>query len=283
MLLLGALATLSMLTGGRGRQVRRFGRVLLPRLRPRDDWSYAARGAPRVAVDPAQRDRVAAAWRANAKTEHASVAAFARLTLDLMALGAPPELLVASQNDALDEIRHARLCLALATSIDGEHESPAPFPQVRHTPFVTGGRVVALSTLAVSSLVDGVLHEGLSARVIARLARLAEEPEIRLVLLQLAADEGRHAAHAWRVVEWCVREGGDPVIHALQGSARALPNERRAAPFREAADGSWERWGLPGAALDADEYLAARAHLARRVAELRGSRMPTRARGAWAA
>jgi hypothetical protein len=149
---------------------------------------------------------------------------------------------------------------------------------VRHTPFFAGGRVIALSTLAVRSLIDGVLHEGISARVIARLARLTEDPEIRRVLLKLAADEGRHAAHAWHVVAWCVSEGGEPVIHALQGSARAIPKERLAAPIREAADGSRQRWGLPGAALDAAEYLSARTHLVQRVADLRASVVPAGAR-----
>jgi hypothetical protein len=281
--LYGAFLTQFLFGGGRGRQIRRFGRVLVPRLRAGDDWSRApdAASAGRamisatpsatariIDVDSALGHRVATAWRENAKTEHASVSAFARLTLDLMALGAPPDLLVESQKDALDEIAHARLCLALAATIDGEHESPAPFPAVRYVPALTVGRSMALTTLAITSLVDGVLHEGVSARVIAKLARVAEAPEIRNVLSTLAADEGRHAAHAWNVVDWCVREGGEVVIGALQGAARAIPEARKAHLPPGGEDGSWERWGIPGEALDAAEYDRARKHLVQRVSAL---------------
>jgi len=275
MTLFGALLALLSQSGGRGRQLRRFGRVLLPTLRPGDEWS---RGHAPVDVDASVRDELAARWRENAQTEHASVAAFARLTLDLVALGAPPELLASAQSDGLDEIRHAQLCLALATAIDGRHVSPSPFPAALGARALPRARTLALAALAVDSLVDGALHEGVSARVIARLARTAEVPAIREMLARLAADEGRHAANGWHVVDWCVREGGAPVVRALEGAVRTLPSmpasaARTAAGAHVAAphapgDGSWERWGIPGRALDADEYAKARAHVARRVAAL---------------
>merc|ERR1712198_179483 len=47
--------------------------------------------------------------------EHASVASFARHTLQLMSMGAPATLLVGSQQAALDEIRHAKMCYGIAT------------------------------------------------------------------------------------------------------------------------------------------------------------------------
>ena len=43
-----------------------------------------------------------------AQEEHASIAAFARLTLQLMALGAPPELISASIRAQADELSHAQ-------------------------------------------------------------------------------------------------------------------------------------------------------------------------------
>jgi hypothetical protein len=39
-----------------------------------------------------------------------------------------------------------------------------------------------------------------------------------------------------------------------------------------ARDGSWEKWGIPGAALEAEEYAKARAHVVRRVAAMAASR-----------
>ena len=49
-----------------------------------------------------------------ANGEHASVASFARHTLQLMAMGAPPTLLMGSQKAAMDEIRHAKMCYGIA-------------------------------------------------------------------------------------------------------------------------------------------------------------------------
>ncbi len=262
MALLGMLAALLSTVGGRGRQLRRFGRVLLPRLVPGSDWS---RGVEPVEIEEGARAGLAAQWRENARTEHASVGAFAGLTMDLLALGAPPELLASAHRDGLDEIRHAQMCLALATAIDGIDQSPAPFPESRRARALPRTRVFALARLAVDSLVDGVLHEGVSARTLARLARLAEVPPIRETLAVLAADEGRHAAHAWHVVQWCVREGGEPVVHALQGATRVLAEHPQYGVREEARGGAWERWGIPGRTIEEEEYAAARASVVRRV------------------
>jgi hypothetical protein len=266
MFLLGLVsAYISLFQFMRGRQLRRFGRVLLPKVARGGAWAHLP---GEVDVEPALRGPLAAQWRENGRTEHASVAAFARLTLDLMALGAPPALLAAAQRDAADEIRHTELCFSLARSLDGQAESPAPFPEAARARTLPKARVPALSRLAVDSLIDGALHEGLSARMIARLADRCEVPAIRALLRELAADEGRHSAHGWDVVRWCVAEGGAPVVEALRGAVAVLPAEMRSPLPDAAAGGAWERFGIHGHALEAEEYAKARAHLAERVAAL---------------
>jgi hypothetical protein len=112
----------------RGRQLRRFGRVLLPRLQASSAWTTSTVAPLGGEAAPAG---VADQWRENGKTEQASVAAFARLTLDLMALGAPPSLIAAANRDALDEIRHAELCFSLACALDGKRVGPGPFPEAQ--------------------------------------------------------------------------------------------------------------------------------------------------------
>jgi hypothetical protein len=247
----------------RGRQLRRFGRVLLPPLARKGDWAAETGRLSTEAGAP-----LAAQWRENGRTEHASVGAFARLTLDLLALGAPPALVAAAQRDALDEIAHTEACFALARSIDGVPSSPGAFPQASRARTLSGIRFIALGELAVDSLVDGALHEGLSARVISKLARRCEVPEITSTLRRLAADEGRHAAHGWDVVEWCVEQGGESVLRALEGALRGLPETMRTPLPAEAVHGAWERWGIPGAELEAEEYTATRAYVVKRVAAL---------------
>jgi hypothetical protein len=248
----------------RGRQLRRFGRVLLPRLRPESGWTGCS-----IALDgDVAPDGVADQWRENGRTEHASVAAFARLTLDLMALGAPPELIAAANRDALDEIRHTELCFSLACALDGKRVSPGPFPEAQRVPTLPRLRTFALAKLAVGSLIDGALHEGVSARVIGKLARRSTDPAINAVLKELAADEGRHAAHGWAVVEWCLDEGGQPVRTALLAALRALPSAMHSTLPEAASDGGWERWGIHGHGLESQEYSAALARVIERVHRL---------------
>ena len=57
------------------------------------------------------RNEVVAHWKKAAQEEHASIASFSRLTMQLMALGAPPELLHASIQAQADELSHAKACL----------------------------------------------------------------------------------------------------------------------------------------------------------------------------
>ena len=56
--------------------------------------------------------------------EHASVASFARHTLQLVTMGAPSELLVSSQKASMDEIKHAQMCYGLATAFFGSNFQP---------------------------------------------------------------------------------------------------------------------------------------------------------------
>ena len=263
---IGALAALFATYGfSRGRQLRRFGRVLLPPVQESSQWVDASFELPNAANVPLGLGRQ---WRENGRTEHASVASFARLTLDLMALGAPPALIIAANQDALDEIHHTEACFALAHAIDGQAESPGPFPEAQRAHSLPRLRTLALAELAVLSLVDGALHEGVSARIIAKLARRSTNATIRAILKQIAADEGRHAAHGWDVVEWCLEQGGASVAHALSGAVRALPRQLNSDLPEPARDGAWEAWGIHGQALEREEYSAARADVVQRVQRL---------------
>jgi hypothetical protein len=261
--LLGMMsACLATMSFSRGRQLRRRGRVLLAPVARTAHWTTQSL-AP--AVDATERAGLAAQWRENGRTEHASVAAFARLTLDLMALGAPATLLAAAQRDAADEVRHTELCFSLAEALDGRAESPGGFPDAARARTLSSVRTLALAQLAVDSLVDGALNEGVSARVVATLAKRCDDEATRAVLKEIAADEGRHAAHGWDVVAWCLTEGGAPVAHALRGALAGLPATMRTPLPAAASDGSWERWGIHGHALEADAYAKTLADVRERV------------------
>jgi hypothetical protein len=75
-----------------------------------------------------ERDVLAAAWTEAALFEHASVASFSRVSLELLAAGAPSELVELAHRAALDEVHHAQLCFTLASAYAGEDTAPGPFP-----------------------------------------------------------------------------------------------------------------------------------------------------------
>lgn len=284
--LFGALLTLFSTTGfSRGRQIRRLGKTLLPPLTEGSGWVPPAAAIPLPAEE---RAAVAEAWRDNGKTEHASVAAFAGLSMDLVALGAPPELIRGAHQDALDEMRHTELCFALARSIDGSTEGPGAFPGARRAQTGSILRSVSLARLAVDSLIEGALNEGVSARVIAALSKDVEIEPIRRVLREIAQDEARHAAHGWEVLEWCLDQTSGPasagmgpassafVRAAVVAAVQRLPATMRPSLSQAAADGRWERFGIPGRAREEAAYLELRSRVVRRAGALLEATGPAR-------
>ena len=175
------------------------------------------------ALDPVDRSALSAAWTDDALLEHASVASFARFSLQLLAVGAPAELLAASHRAALDEVRHARLCFALAGAYRGAPVAPSPFP--------FDGRVQVeseLAAVAAATAREGCIGETLSAMIAAEQLAHATDPAVRRALTMIAEDEARHAELAWRVVRWAL-EQGDPavrkaVVDVFGNAARHLPS-----------------------------------------------------------
>lgn len=242
-----------------GRRHRKGKKLLAPETEAGSDWTTAAPTTLSASVPAEERAALAAEWRDNGKKEHASVAAFAQLTLDLLAVGAPPELVAAAQRDALDEVRHAAACFAIARDLDGLTESPAPFPDARTRRFLfTASKSVALTQIAIDALADGVLNEGIAARLLAQLSRKCDVPHLATILREMAADESRHAAHSWDIVAWCVERGGSPVASALRGAVDGMPKEVCSALPAGARDGAWERWGVHGVDLEALAFVKVR-------------------------
>ena len=81
------------------------------------DWSAAlpgfgeSRGPQLADLTAAACNRLAAEWSRDALAEHASIASFARFSLQLMAVGAPSALLADAQRAASDEARASALRL----------------------------------------------------------------------------------------------------------------------------------------------------------------------------
>lgn len=130
--------------------------------------------------------------------EHASIAAFARTTCELMALGAPLSLLRETARALADEVEHTERTLAWATRITGKSVTIAALPAAA-APLREG-------PTQVEALFRDVFRGGAVGETLA--AALADEEslrgpeEMREHYRVLADDEARHAALAFTTLRW---------------------------------------------------------------------------------
>jgi hypothetical protein len=151
----------------------------------------------------------------DARTEYASVASFGELSLRLIGVGAPVELVGACHAAALDEIRHASSCARLAGD---------PATRFGAIPALLGRRIGSrrrsrdreLGRIAADSYLDGWQNERAAALLLRDRAAAAPTADERSVLVGMAEDEDRHADLARSIVEWCFHEAPRPVTKALQ-------------------------------------------------------------------
>jgi hypothetical protein len=171
--------------------------VRLARVASRTDWR-AALTVDCPSVSDEERQALGAAWLSNALMEHASIAAFARFTLELLAVGAPAELIRDSNAAASDETRHAELCFALASSYSGKALGPGPLS-------IDGALDgISLEKLLVTAIAEGCIGETVAAVEAAEQLAHANDPRVREVLAGISEDEARHAELAWRFVKWAI-------------------------------------------------------------------------------
>jgi hypothetical protein len=175
---------------------------------------------PAVVGDVAPNDH-AARWVRAMTEEYASVAAFARVSLALMALGAPAELVARTHRAALDEIDHARRCAEMAARF-GAKVAPGALPEA-----VAPLAGVDLAELAAATVREGCVNEGAGAEEARRELTRCEDPVVREVLAVIARDEAEHARLAWDTVAWCCERGGDHVRERVAEALREMPRPTR--------------------------------------------------------
>ncbi|PCC70650.1 hypothetical protein SAMN02745121_05464 [Nannocystis exedens] len=216
-----------MVCEGRPFVVEGAGRVA-PNLR-RSDWGGQV--LPSLAgLDEPTRAALADLWGAAAADEHASVAAFARFALQLLAVGAPASLVDGAQRAMADEIAHARACYALAGAYAGVPMGPGRLDMSD----ALGD--TDLPALAAAAVREGCVGETLAALLAQVAAFQTGDYAVRSVLKQIAVDEGRHAQLAWRFVQWAL--GRSPAVREAvrEAFAAALREPIGARPWPHDAD-----------------------------------------------
>jgi len=187
----------------------------------RADWARVDARPEVDALSPRDRAALAAHWQRAGLMEHASIAAFARFTLHLLALGAPPSL-VAQSNGALgDEMAHAEFAFAIAIASAYAGAPVGPGPLAIDGALDGFGQVAFLETLVR----EGCIGETLAALEAREGEERAVEPVLRRVLGIIARDEFNHAALAWRTLAWLLDTGRVGRVQARTTIDRALQEQ----------------------------------------------------------
>ena len=175
---------------------------------PRGDWPGELR-PDLEGLEACERGALSRAWLEDALAEHASIASFSRFVLQLLSVGASPDLVREAQAALADEIVHAELCFGLASAYGGSPLGPGPLP--------IDGALQGngnLFDVVVGAVREGCIGETVAALQAEAARDAAGDPAVRVVLDRIATDEARHAVLAWRFVAWAIGEGGDPVRSA---------------------------------------------------------------------
>ena len=125
--------------------------------------------------------KLARTWLKDGLEEHASVAAFARFTMHLLSVGAPPELLVEAQRASLDEIRHAKICFALARRYGMTVTGPGNLSLRDALPDASLAEIVALAAE------EGCVGETLGAALAREQLAVAKDPHVAEALRKILA------------------------------------------------------------------------------------------------
>jgi len=198
-------------------------------------------------------------WLESARHEHASVASFAKFSLDLLALGAPPSLITAALEAGKQEISHTQLSLDVANVLSGVTGRVGTFP-INQVPVAQD-----LATLALAVAREGAIGETSAAfvaimalRSAKSLLEAAQEPReivLRTSVVQaletIVREETSHALLAWKTLKWAIAKDPSPgkMVHQIVSEVfeRELGESGPAAvplPAETVVDG----WGKPSEA-----------------------------------
>ena len=172
---------------------------------------------PRVDhLSESERAELAQHWTHMGQMEHASIAAFARFSLQLLSLGAPPDLVEACTQALADETAHTKLCFDLASAYAGRAIGPGPLD--------VSGSLLGSSLVDIVDLViaEGCFGETSAALEALEAAECATDPVVSAAYAQIARDEQRHAELAFRFVRWALQRGG-AAVKARIAQALATP------------------------------------------------------------
>lgn len=188
-------------------------------LAARDDWRLGS--VDELASEPGGLSEtlaqaLARAWTDAALQAHAAIGAYARFTLQLMSLGAPPRLINGAAQAMQDEVVDAQACFSLARRYAGREVGPGPLPAASTL------RDSDLTSIVLSAVQRGCIQEAVRALAAREALEHCQDAATREVLISRQESKAQQAQLAWRFVAWALRS-------AQQSGGRELADHVRVA------------------------------------------------------
>jgi hypothetical protein len=189
-------------------------------------------------LDAGRRRLLGAAWRWRMEQEHLAVGAFAKVALELAAVGCEPAVLSLVTRAASDEVRHADLCRRLAEVHLGE-ALPSRLSGVPRLPD-TGDR--SPEDAALLHVVEMCcLSETFTGVYLTEMLERATHPLAHAVVQSLVRDEIDHGRAGWAYLAAVRARGeaarlGDDLPALLAATIQPVIDEAREAPEGDDAE-----------------------------------------------
>ena len=160
-----------------------------------------------MTLEPAVADLVVREWRQRTHAEYVSAVIAQQVTLWLLQLGAPPDLIRDGLRIAGDEITHSELSAAVAASAGGEPVAAVIDPGALELPSGDGAFASLISPILRSFCVG----ETIAVPLFRMLRQRCTVPIAREALDRVLKDETRHRQFGWDVLDWILLVGGPAV------------------------------------------------------------------------
>jgi hypothetical protein len=165
-----------------------------------------------VTLTPEERRLVQREWTRRVEAEYRSAAITHHLTLWLLKLVAPFELIRAGLSIVDDELVHSELSHAVLVAAGGGGVPPMEPATIglRHPPDDE-----LLRAVVQTSVETFCLGETVAVRLFSRLRAPATEPAARAALDRILKDEVRHRDFGWSLLEWLLSTPQSGVVRGL--------------------------------------------------------------------
>jgi len=221
---------------------------------------------------------VIAEWGRRAASEYTSAAHAQQLTLWLIQIAAPSDLIEDGLRVAADELAHARLCFEAHTAAGG---TGLPAIDRRHLSLAeTSAREIDVLRATLQLF---CLGETLAVSMFVEARRRCRAPAARAALDRIVIDEPRHRAFGWDILDWYLHYQIVPECATVVASwlPDMIEEFLRWYPLDAAADDlavHLSSWGLTSTATAARLVQRAADHDWRRRFEQRGIGYPASVR-----